>query len=303
MKFVTFSAGETETLRPGVLDEDGRILDVQQAERQMIGDVTVPGELLMWMEGGETVLDNVRNVVEWARDHQDQSFFYERKAVRLAAPIPRPRKNVFCVGKNYADHAKELNKDEELPQHPIVFSKPPTTVSNPNSPVPLHNQVTDFLDYEGELAVVIGKTGRGIAKENAYDHIFGYTIINDLSARDIQQRHKQYLLGKSLDGSCPLGPWIVCKEEVGDPHDLHIETKVNGEVRQSADTRLMIFDIPTLLSVISAGMTLEAGDIIATGTPAGVGKGLNPPKPLQDGDVVEVTVSGIGTLTNTVSRT
>jgi 2-keto-4-pentenoate hydratase/2-oxohepta-3-ene-1,7-dioic acid hydratase in catechol pathway len=303
MKFVTFFDSDGVTLKPGVLLNDNLVADVQQAQRQKMGDVTIKGDLFNWIEQGESYYRDIVEIVDWAVDHQHESFIHHLKDLRLAAPISRPRKNIFCIGKNYADHAREFDREAELPKHPLVFSKPPTTISHPNSSVSLHADVTDFLDYEGELAVVIGKRGKGIRKEEVYDHVFGYTLINDISARDVQARHQQFLLGKSLDGSCPMGPCIVHKSEIDDPSRLHIETKVNADVRQSADTSLMIFDIPTLISVISAGTTLEAGDVIATGTPAGVGKGMGPPQPLKDGDVVEIAVEGIGRLKNTISGT
>lgn len=221
-------------------------------------------------------------------------------SLKLLAPIPRPQKNIFCVGKNYAAHAIELGSEDDIPKAPIFFSKTPTTVIGPNEKIPRHKNVTDALDYEGELAVVIGKTGYAISEDEAFDYVFGYTIINDVTARDLQNRHIQYLLGKSLDGTCPMGPFIVHKSQIADPHDLMIETKVNGEVRQKASTNQMIFNIPTLISTLSQGMTLEAGDIIATGTPAGVGMGFQPPKYLQSRDAIEITIEGIGTLVNTI---
>ncbi|HEU5139545.1 MAG TPA: fumarylacetoacetate hydrolase family protein [Bacillales bacterium] len=298
MKFITFWHNDQQ--KTGVVDGE-LVIDVQQAERQKIGDVTVRGHLLDWIEKGESYLNRIDEIVQWAQDQKQGQFLYELKHVRLAAPIPRPRKNIFCIGKNYADHAKELGSAADIPEHPMVFSKPPTTVTGPEMPVLLHSEVTDSLDYEGELAVVIGKQGKGISKQEAYEYVFGYTIINDVTARDLQQRHKQYLLGKSLDSACPMGPYLVHKSEVANPHSLKIETKINGEVRQSANTEQMIFDIPTLISTISSGTTLEPGDVIATGTPAGVGKGMKPPQYLRDGDIMEITIESLGTLKNTVS--
>ncbi|HEX7063975.1 MAG TPA: fumarylacetoacetate hydrolase family protein [Bacillales bacterium] len=299
MKFVTFI--HEDQLKAGVVIQGERIVDIQQAERQKMGDVAISGNLLDWIQGGDSLLERIREIAEWADKKPGAGFIHEFKELQLAAPIPHPRKNIFCIGKNYADHAKELGSAADIPKHPMVFSKPPTTVTGPEMPVLLHNKVTDSLDYEGELAVVMGKKGKGISKEEAYDHVFGYTIINDVTARDLQQRHQQFLLGKSLDSACPMGPYLVHKKEVADPHSLSIKTKVNGEIRQSANTEQMIFDIPTLISTISAGTTLEPGDIIATGTPAGVGKGMKPPQYLRAGDVMEITVEGLGTLKNTIS--
>lgn len=300
MEIVTFEHNGEK--KAGVVIDKDRVVDVQQAEQQKMGEVSLSADVQVWMEGGEAYLDEVMRMVEWAEEKGEGAFLLDLKDVRLAAPIPRPRKNIFCIGKNYADHAMELGSEADIPSDPMVFSKAPTAVVGPEVPVLLHRDVTDSLDYEGELAVVIGKQGKGIAKEDAYDYVFGYTMINDVTARDLQERHQQFLLGKSLDTSCPMGPWLVHKDEIADSHDLKIETRVNGEVRQSADTGQMIFDIPTLISTISAGTTLEAGDIIATGTPAGVGKGMKPPQFLQAGDVMEVTVEGMGTLKNQVSE-
>lgn len=210
---------------------------------------------------------------------------------KLLAPIPRPRKNVFCVGRNYADHAKERGAD--VPQYPVFFTKAPTTVVGPDARVPLPPQTSQF-DYEGELAVIIGKKGKDIPKDRAREYIFGYTIVNDLTARDLQSRHMQFFKGKSLDGTCPMGPVIVTADEVGDLSRHRLETRVNGEVRQSALLSQMIFDVPTLIESLSDGLTLEPGDIIATGTPSGVGSATG--RFLARGDVVSISVDPLGTL-------
>lgn len=219
------------------------------------------------------------------------------ESLQYASPI-KPNKNIFCIGKNYAAHAREF--DGTPPENMIVFTKAPTTVIGHGQPIPLHEGVTNELDYEGELAVVIGKKGKAISRDEAEDYIFGYTVLNDITARDLQARHQQFFLGKSLDGTCPIGPWIVTKDEAGDARDLEIETKVNGEVRQHARTSLFLFPIDEIIATLSKGMTLEPGDIIATGTPAGVGKGFKPPRYLKDGDVIEICVESIGTLVNKV---
>jgi 2-keto-4-pentenoate hydratase/2-oxohepta-3-ene-1,7-dioic acid hydratase in catechol pathway len=226
--------------------------------------------------------------------------------VKLLAPIAAPRRNIFCVGKNYREHAKEFAgsgyeagavKGAEIDEYPAVFTKPPTTVIGPGDTVDLHPAITSAVDYEAELALVIGKTGRDIAPEDAYDHIWGYTIVNDVTARDRQRNHKQWFMGKALDTFCPMGPWITTSDEL-DPGNLDVKCWVNGELRQNANTRDLIFDIPTLVATISAGLTLWPGDLIATGTPAGVGLGFNPPRFLKAGDEVSMSISGIGTLTN-----
>ena len=219
--------------------------------------------------------------------------------LEFTSPI-KPTKNIFCIGKNYAAHAREF--DGTPPENMIVFTKAPTTVIGHGQSIPLHEEVTSELDYEGELAVVIGKKGKGISREEADEYIFGYTILNDITARDLQARHQQFFLGKSLDGSCPIGPWIVTKDEVGNAGDLEIQTKVNGEIRQHARTSLFLFPIDEIIATLSKGMTLEPGDIIATGTPAGVGKGFKPPRYLKDGDVIEISVESIGTLVNKVQQ-
>lgn len=217
--------------------------------------------------------------------------------IRFLAPIPRPRKNIFCMGRNYAEHAKE--RHAEVPTVPVFFTKSPTSVIGHEAPVTYH-QFTQQLDYEVELAVVIGRRGVNIPRGKAYDYVFGYTILNDVTARDIQKRHMQWFKGKSLDSYCPMGPWIVHKSALPDPHNLQIRLRVNGEVRQTASTADMVFTILDLIEVLSAGMTLEAGDILATGTPAGVAAGFDPPKWLQVGDVVEAEIEGIGLLRNRI---
>ena len=229
--------------------------------------------------------------------------------VRLLAPVPRPAKNIFCVGKNYHEHAKEFHDSgfdasagaTASPDLPIIFTKAATTVIGPGEPIPGSSDPTQSVDYEGELTVVIGKGGRGIKKADAYRHVFGYTILNDVTARTLQHAHKQWFLGKNLDGFGPMGPCVVTVDEVPDVTRLRLETRVNGEVRQSADVSDLIFDIPTLIETISGVMTLEPGDLIATGTPVGVGIGFKPPKYLKPGDTVSVTIEPIGTLTNPVT--
>lgn len=223
----------------------------------------------------------------------------------LMAPLPAPRKNVFCVGRNYAEHIAEGNKAQNIKlgvtEHPVFFTKPPTSIVPPDGDILIFPTVSEAIDYEVELAVVIGKGGRNIAKADAFDHVFGYTILNDISARDIQRRHGgQYFKGKGLDGSCPLGPWIVTADAISDPHKLAIGLTVNGETRQNGNTADMIFDIPTLIASLSEGLTLEPGDIIATGTPSGVGYAMDPPRFLKAGDTVICDVAEIGQLTNTV---
>lgn len=230
----------------------------------------------------------------------------KRGEIELLAPIPQPRRNIMCVGKNYSEHAKEFARSgyeagavagKDIDDHPALFSKLPSSVIAPNAAIELHPSITQKVDYEAELAVIIGKGGRGISKEDAYGHIWGYTIVNDVTARDLQKNHKQWFLGKSLDTFAPMGPYVVTADEI-DPENTTVQCHVNGELRQNANTRDLIFDIPTLIATLSAGITLQPGDIIATGTPAGVGIGLDPPVFLKSGDIIAVTISGIGTLEN-----
>lgn len=228
--------------------------------------------------------------------------------VAILAPVDRPRRNIFCVGKNYHEHAAEFSKSgfdssakegEHAPEAPVVFTKAYSTVIGPHAKIPSHRDVTSQLDYEAELAVVIGKAGRGIKKSDALKHVFGYTIVNDFTARDLQKLHRQWFLGKSLDGFCPMGPYLVTADDV-DSQNLSIKCWVNDELRQDSNTQLLIFDIPTLIETISAGIELQPGDIIATGTPAGVGIGFNPPKFIRSGDVIRIEVDGLGVLENEV---
>lgn len=230
------------------------------------------------------------------------------KDVCLLAPIPKPRRNIFCVGKNYLDHIQEIKDSKlgeaqgsmaNLPKHPVVFSKVPETVIGAGMAIDSHPQATQELDYEAELAVVIGKQGKGIKKADAMKHIWGYTIINDVSARDVQAKHVQFHIGKSFDTFCPMGPWLVSADEL-DSSKAAIKCWVNDELRQSATTELLIFDIPTIIENLSAGITLYPGDVIATGTPSGVGMGFKPPKFLKKGDKVKIEIAGIGTLENPV---
>ena len=227
--------------------------------------------------------------------------------VSLCAPIPRPRRNIFCVGKNYHDHAQEFSRSGfdssavqgEIPQAPIIFSKVPESVIGPGQPIRIDETVSSAVDYEVELAVIIGKTGRNIRPEAALDHVWGYTIINDVTARDLQGLHSQWLIGKSQDTFCPMGPWVVLADAL-DLSDTKVSCFVNGELRQEANTSQLIFDVPTIIAALSNGITLMAGDVIATGTPAGVGIGFKPPKYLLTGDRVKMQIDGIGSLENPV---
>ncbi|MCF6092661.1 fumarylacetoacetate hydrolase family protein [Microaerobacter geothermalis] len=306
MFFVTFSHQGRD--RVGILNtQKDKVLDLLAAQSDLAerGKLSkVDGlyvDMISSIRFGELFIEQTKKVLQLLdEEHFHSPRWLLMEDIQLKAPIPRPLKNIFCLGKNYADHAIEMGGVESIPKDPMVFSKAPTTVIGPNEGILSHHKVTSELDYEGELALVIGKKGRGISKEDAWDYVFGYTIINDVTARDLQQRHKQFLIGKSLDTSCPMGPYLVYREAISNPSQLKIETRVNGEIRQSSSTDQFIFNIPTIIETLSAGMTLEPGDIIATGTPSGVGKGFHPPKFLQPGDVIEIAIEGIGVLRNQV---
>jgi len=291
MRLVTFQ--DRQGARVGVLQGE-EVADVTAASSGL------PKDLAAYCDGGR--LQDLKRALERAPR-------LRLGEVRLRAPIPRPAKNIFCVGKNYHEHAREFHDSgfdasagaTASPDLPIIFSKAATTVIGPGDPIPGSKDATQSVDYEGELTVVIGKRARGVTKADAYDYVFGYTIINDVTSRTLQHAHKQWFLGKNLDGFCPMGPCIVTADEVPDVTKLRLETRVNGEVRQNADVSDLIFDIPTLIETISGVMTLEPGDLIATGTPVGVGIGFKPPKYLKPGDTVSVTIEPIGTLTNPVA--
>jgi 2-keto-4-pentenoate hydratase/2-oxohepta-3-ene-1,7-dioic acid hydratase in catechol pathway len=288
MRLATFRLDSRQ--RVGVVDRDGTLRDVSGLLPERTGVLELIED---WASFGPRLTARVGSapVVPAGR-------------ARLCAPIPLPRRNILCVGKNYADHAAEFNRSGfdatdtvDRPGRPVVFTKAPSTVVGPYDPVELHPHLTAEVDYEVELAVLIGTGGRGVAAADAYAHVWGYTIINDVTARDLQRDHKQWFLGKSLDTHCPMGPWAVSADEVG-LESLEVSCRVNGELRQKASVRDLIFNIPTLIATISAGMTLLPGDIIATGTPAGVGIGFNPPRFLVHGDLVEASVTSLGTLRN-----
>jgi 2-keto-4-pentenoate hydratase/2-oxohepta-3-ene-1,7-dioic acid hydratase in catechol pathway len=291
MRFATLEINGRETV--AVISEDERrYCEVQRLVPGFAGDMV---DLIAAMPAG---VSGLAAVEQWQ----------PLEGARVLAPIPHPRKNIFCVGKNYHDHAKEFSqsgfdssaaKGEFAPPVPVIFTKPLTTVVGPGDDVLSFADVTSQLDYEIELAVVIGKAGRGISKADAMDHVWGYTIINDVTARDLQQLHRQWFVGKSFDTFCPMGPWIVTADEV-DVGNLQLRCWINDELRQNANTSDLIFDIPTIIESMSAGMTLQPGDVIATGTPAGVGIGFKPPRFMKPGDVMKLSIDKLGTLTNRI---
>lgn len=226
----------------------------------------------------------------------------------LLPPVGPLRKNVFCVGKNYVDHSREFAKSGfdnttklDLPEFPIIFTKAPTTLAAPGQTINIAADETGSVDYEGELGVVIGRRCKGARRADAMSYVYGYTVINDLTSRELQRRHSQWFIGKNLDGFCPVGPWVVTADELGDLAEVRLTTRVNGEERQSAQLKDMIFDIPSLIETISTYATLEPGDLIATGTPVGVGIGFTPPRYLKPGDTVSVSIDRIGELVNQIA--
>ena len=239
-------------------------------------------------------------------DFIEKSNFQEYKISKknILSPISRPKQNIMCMGLNYEDHIKESEKvflkDIKKPKYPIIFTKSTLSINHPYADIPLRKDVSEELDWESELAIIIGKKGIRIKKENAYDYIFGYTVLNDISARDIQRNHKQFFLGKSMPGACPIGPCIVTKDEIEDPHNLNLSCSVNGVLKQDSNTKYQIFDIPTQIETISKSIYLEPGDIIATGTPSGVGFARTPPEFLKDGDIVECKIDKIGAIINKI---
>ena len=281
---------------------DGRLLDLAGANAAH--PALAEGTMQALIGAGTAGLEAARKALAEAEAGAHQAAILPADTP-LLAPLPQPRKNVFCVGRNYAEHIAEGARAQKIridvTEVPVFFTKPPTAVIGPGADIPFWPAVSTAIDYEVELAVVIGKGGINIPRERAMEHVFGYTILNDITARDIQRRHGgQFFKGKGLDGSGPTGPWIVTADAVPDPHALGIRLWVNGEKRQDGSTAAMIFDIPALIASLSEGLTLEPGDIIATGTPSGVGYAMDPPRFLTDGDEVVCEIDRIGRLVNRV---
>jgi 2-keto-4-pentenoate hydratase/2-oxohepta-3-ene-1,7-dioic acid hydratase in catechol pathway len=291
VQLVTFSSSTFPT-RTGALSPEG-VVDLTAAD--------LPADMTELIRLGGTGLDSAADAVARLRPIPVDE-------VRIHAPVPRPPKNVMCVGRNYREHATEFSRSgfdaserSVVPEHPVIFTKATTSIIGPEEPIVLANDPSGTVDYEGELAVVIGPGGRRISEADAWSHVFGYTIVNDVTARDLQSRHVQWFLGKSPDTFCPMGPAIVTADELPDVTASVLRTRVNGDLRQDAPIADLLFDIPSLIHTISRTILLEPGDVIATGTPAGAGIGLDPPRFLAPGDRVEVSVDGIGTLGNPVT--
>jgi 2-keto-4-pentenoate hydratase/2-oxohepta-3-ene-1,7-dioic acid hydratase in catechol pathway len=291
LRVATVSLARDSSPRLGVVLPGGDIVDARSF------GADCPATLLALIQAGPEAWRRLADRVA----REGPTAVHRHDEVRWHAPIPRPLKNIICLGLNYASHVQETSKpgrQPKIPERPVFFTKAPTSVNGPFDPVPWDRSATEQVDYEVELAVVIGVGGRNIARADAARHVFGYTIVNDVSARDVQFGHGQWFKGKSLDGFCPMGPVVVTADEFGDPQSKRLSLRVNGEMRQNATTADMIFPVDAIIESLSRGMTIEAGDIIATGTPEGVGLGRTPPEYLRDGDVMEAEIEGIGTIRN-----
>ncbi|WP_147539434.1 fumarylacetoacetate hydrolase family protein [Anaerotruncus rubiinfantis] len=284
-----------------------KLLTYQYYTGTQVGVLSEDGKTVYPVEGYDDmnqVIDTV-SMNELRRVAEAKMGGIPFEAVKLLAPIPHPKQDIICLGVNYMDHAAESARfkkekfDGERP-YAVYFSKRVDEAVPCGGVIPSHSDIVDSLDYEAELAVIIGRDAKNVSRECAFDYVFGYTIFNDVSARTIQNRHKQWYFGKSMDGFCPMGPWIVTADEIEAPPELGIRSRVNGELRQQSSTGLLIFDVAHVIHELSQGMTLRAGTVISMGTPAGVGMGFDPPKYLKPGDVVECEIDGIGTLKNTV---
>ena len=293
MKLVTLRHQGAEHL--GIQSDDHVVLPALSTPKE-----GVPRSMLSLIGAGDDGL----SMLQQFSDPESTGVRIPLAAAKLLAPIPNPPANIICLGWNYVEHIEESAsaavRDRELPEHPVVFTKAVGSVIGPFDPIPLDARFSSQWDWEVELGVIIGKTGRRITESEAMRHVFGYTVINDISIRDVQFRHQQFFLGKSADGACPMGPCVVTADEVPDPQALDLSCRVNGETKQASNTRYQIFGIAKTLSILSQGMTLRAGDIIATGTPSGVGFARKPPEFLKPGDVVECEVQRIGLLRNPV---
>ena len=272
--------------------------------RETVVDLTekgLPADLTSLIEMGEEGLSMAEIAIQ-------EGLQIPMKEIEILAPFPRPQRNVMCVGKNYFEHSKEFENSgfdstsggQTVPDAPVIFTKATTSITGPGKPIPASSDPSGSTDYEGELGIVISQTGRNISKADAFNYIYGYTIINDVTARNLQQLHKQWFLGKSLDGFCPMGPLLVTADEIDDVTKLNLRTHVNKELRQDACVKDLIFDIPTIIATLSSLFTIVPGDIIATGTPAGVGIGFKPPKFLKPGDRVTIEIDQLGILENPV---
>jgi 2-keto-4-pentenoate hydratase/2-oxohepta-3-ene-1,7-dioic acid hydratase in catechol pathway len=301
MKLLTYKTADTEP-RLGFLHND-QVIDMED-----FGDISnfpLPNDMLDLIDLGFEIIEEITEMIAETPENFFEEISYEMTEVTLLAPIEKPRKNIIGIGLNYTEHvaesARTLDTTGKLPQKPIIFSKPPTTVTATNTHIIKNTKLTAQLDWEVELAVVIGKKGKYVANADALDYVFGYTVINDISARDCR-REGQWIVSKGQDTFAPMGPYLVTKDEIENPHNLNLSLKVNGVEKQNSNTQFLLFNINELIEDLSIVFTLEPGDIIATGTPSGVGAGRDPQEWMYDGDVVEATVEGIGTIVNTVKE-
>lgn len=308
MKLLTFKVGNTVKL--GLLC-NGEIVDLPKAYAyfqdnmdRMVKNQIFPQDMLSLLEMGDSGIELARAVEDRVKRNLQKlesvtpKIIFNIENIELLPPVT-VRKNIICLGLNYADHAAETNFP--IPEYPVFFTKSPTSIVGNDAAI-LYPDSSDKIDYEVELAFVFGRKGKNIPEEEAYNYIAGYTILNDVTARDLQRRYSQWFKGKSLDTFAPMGPWLVTKDEIPDPHNLDMELRLNGELMQKSNTKNMIFKIPSLVKHISLDMTVEPGDIVATGTPAGVGFTRKPPRYLKHGDIIEACIERIGTLRNTVKK-
>lgn len=301
MKLLTYKTLDSEP-RLGFI-HNNQIIDMEGFGE--VSNFPLPNDMLELIDMGYEVIAEITEMIAETPENFFEEICYEMNDVTILAPIEKPRKNIIGIGLNYTEHvaesARTLDTTGKLPQKPIIFSKPPTTVTATNTEIIKNTKLTQQLDWEVELAVVISKKGKYVAKADAMDYVFGYTVINDISARDCR-REGQWIVSKGQDTFAPMGPILVTKDEIENPHNLNLSLKVNGVEKQNSNTQFLLFNIHDLIEDLSTVFTLEAGDIIATGTPAGVGAGRNPQEWLHNGDMIEATVEGIGTIVNIVKE-
>ncbi len=301
MKLLTYKTADTEP-RLGFI-HNNQVIDMEDFGE--ISNFPLPNDMLDLIDLGFEIIQEITEMVNETPENFFEEISYKMDEVTILAPIEKPRKNIIGIGLNYTEHvaesARTLDTTGKLPQKPIIFSKPPTTVTATNTEIIKNTKLTSQLDWEVELAVVIGKKGKYVANADAMDYVFGYTVINDISARDCR-REGQWIVSKGQDTFAPMGPILVTKDEIENPHNLNLSLKVNGVEKQNSNTKFLLFNINYLIEDLSIVFTLEPGDIIATGTPSGVGAGRNPQEWMFDGDVVEATVEGIGTIVNTIKE-
>ena len=301
MKLLTYKTTTSEP-RLGFLHND-HIVDMEDFGEAV--NFPLPSTMLELIDMGIEIIPEINDFLADIDEETLNEVSYSLEETTLLAPIPKPRKNIIGIGLNYTEHVSEsartLDTTGKLPQKPIIFSKPPTAVVGTNENIILNKKLTQQLDWEVELAVIIGKKGKYVSKENAMDYVFGYTIINDISARDCR-REGQWIVSKGQDTFAPMGPYIVTADEIENPHNLNLSLKLNGIEKQNSNTKFLLFNINDLIEDLSTVFTIEPGDIVATGTPAGVGAGREPQEWMWDGDVVEATVEGIGTIVNTIKE-